>query len=125
MPAGFVTLKTGDYLQRPEGTEQYREKCAGWGLLLFLAVPEEECSCGLHHEWRSSRVWPGFWKNECICSETRASQEGDVDQTGQDMGKFSSVSVSAFNEEEEQTEAREVADPCAQDAKVIENNHRA
>lgn len=43
-----------------------------WAAAL-LPVPAQECSCDLHCGWSSGQVWPGFWENEHIHSETRAS----------------------------------------------------
>lgn len=93
VPTGFVTLKTGDC-----HWTTVQEAVCKLGSAILLPVPGGKCSWDLHCEWRSSQVRPGFWRNECIYSETRAPAKAMMTKQARDMGKFSSVGVSTVKE---------------------------
>jgi len=109
------------YLRRENGVErQYRRGCRKCGLRLVYQLE------------RKSRVY--FVMNGAMVSNTRdaltrmatsaahavTDQKRKITKRTKDMGKFSSVTVSTVDEEEDEIEAREVADSYAANARIIE-----
>lgn len=104
------------YLKREKGIErQYRLKCKKCHLDIMYK-----------HDLKSNVafVFEGALKMETrdLFSQvtTRDPKKVMVTKRTKDMGKFSSVTVSTVDEEEEEIEAREVADSYAHNARIIE-----
>lgn len=116
-----LTTAAGDdqivYIRRPQGIErQYRKNCKKCGVLLFY-----------RHDPKShvAFVVEGALVNKtrnvlAPASTSAAMQRRTVTKRTKDMGKFSSVTVSTVDEEEDEIEAREVADSYAENARIIE-----
>ncbi|GAV02637.1 hypothetical protein RvY_13176 [Ramazzottius varieornatus] len=106
------------YLRRPEGIEkQYRKKCRSCGLWAFY-----------EHKQRSSPVV--FIVSGALCrsgssgAAIKAAEEplkkAFIKKTTTHMGRTSSVTVSTVEEDEDELEARDMADSYAANAKIIE-----
>lgn len=103
---------------RPEGIEkQYRKKCRACGLWAFY-----------EHKQRSSPVV--FIVSGALCKSgssgaaIKVSEEPQkkafIKKTTTHMGRTSSVTVSTVEEDEDELEARDMADSYAANAKIIE-----
>ncbi|XP_074595512.1 STING ER exit protein [Brevipalpus obovatus] len=105
------------YLTRENGIEkQNRLKCMKCGLFLMY-----------RHDGRPDIVFivDGSLRGKARDTvphivSNRESKKVTVTKRTKDMGKFSSVTVSTVDEEEEEIEAREVADSYAHNARIIE-----
>ncbi|XP_055918041.1 STING ER exit protein [Eupeodes corollae] len=126
-----LTYNVGEtvYIDRtPKGIEkQFRLHCKSCDLPVYYRhLPESHVTFildGALVKTKNETQFRSLKQSEDIIadpSEAGPSQKVMVTRHTKNMGKFSSVTVSTIDEEEDEIEAREVADSYANNARIIE-----
>lgn len=107
------------YLKRPGGIEkQHRLKCKKCGLLLAYRASNNKHVLFIVDGSLLEKT--NDYLSQMPSAPVSEPRKILVTKRTKDMGKFSSVTVSTVDEEEEEIEAREVADSYAENARIIE-----
>jgi len=107
------------YIKRAEGIErQYRKKCKKCPLILFY---QHEAKSNVVFVFKGALTKTANTANaNALVNAQVKERKVMVTKLTKNMGKFSSVTVSTIDEEEDEIEEREVADSYATNAKIIE-----
>ncbi|CAK8680088.1 unnamed protein product [Clavelina lepadiformis] len=115
-----VETEEAIYLRWSDGIEQqFREKCKHCSLPLYYRHSEKETNVRFIFEGALVEESKSSYKTNIYKQMDKPKQVKLVKHT-KNMGKFSSVTVSTMDEDEDALEAREIADSYAANAKVIE-----
>lgn len=109
------------YLKREKGIErQYRLKCKKCAIPIYYKHKQDSNVVFIMHEALVQTAGEGtvtdIYKQVALAQPKKIM----VTKHTKNMGKFSSVTVSTIDEEEDEIEAREVADSYANNARIIE-----
>ncbi|XP_059472113.1 STING ER exit protein [Neocloeon triangulifer] len=121
-----ITCDPGEtvHIKREEGIErQIRFKCKKCSLPLYYKHdPKSAVHFIVRGALKSSGENPikDFYSQAETALQAKTPKKVMVTKHTKNMGKFSSVTVSTIDEEEDEIEAREVADSYANNARIIE-----
>lgn len=108
------------HIRRPGGIEkQFREKCIKCGLLLFYRHSEKDAQVTFVVQGALFEPEKGPLKTPLLFNRPKEKKKVMLSKKTKEMGKYATVTVSTIEDEEDEIEAKEIADSYASNARII------